>query len=116
VTPGLPIAIVFPLICHSQASPQELPATLARPVTAAEAAEAKEGDAASLPAIPAGHHTQVFAARVNKVCLATLDRLAIQRGPGDREYIEKAGITSGPFYRAQAAPRSHAPLIVGDHV
>jgi len=39
-----------------------------------------------------------------------------QRGPGDREYIEKAGITSGPFYRTQATPRSSAPLSAGDRV
>jgi hypothetical protein len=103
-------------ICHSQASPQELPATIARPVAAPAAAEAKEGDAASLPAILAGEHTPVVAARVNKFCLATHDRLAIQRGPGDREYIEKAGITSCPFYRAQATPRSSAPLSAGDRV
>jgi hypothetical protein len=47
--------IVFPPICHSQTSPQELPATLARPVAAPAAAEAKEGDATSLPVILAGN-------------------------------------------------------------
>ena len=47
--------IVFPPICHSQASPQELPATLARLVAAPAAAEAKEWDATSLPVILAGN-------------------------------------------------------------
>jgi len=31
--------IVFPSICHYQASPQELPATIARPVEATAAAD-----------------------------------------------------------------------------
>jgi len=61
-------------------APQELPATIARPVAETAAGEAKEGDGAYLlPATLANRHMPGAAERVSKFCLSVGDNLVDYR-------------------------------------